>query len=184
MKKLFFFNPEPNPVSYLQVILDKTKGKWNRNVPGYSYRNQQEQLKLFLKRYGEPKGNTAIKMDAPLVNLWKEIGNSPAPIFTRTQVAQLLNCTPLTIANREKKNIYPEPKRHVSSNHRYYTIQDVFLLQYITFKQINLNSLASLLWDMGYQNSALVLPCLEQEVSIFKQSPIFEVKPTEAVTNG
>lgn len=141
-------------------------------------------INYFLQPNGTLKENTNENMDAPLVNVWQEIAKKPAPVFTRTQVAQLLNCTPLTIANREKKNIYPEPKRNVTSNHRYYTLQDVFLLQYITSKQINLNSIASILWDMGYNNSGTTLPCLEHEVKTFKKSPIFEVQPKEAQTNG
>ena len=98
-----------------------------------------------------------------------------APTFTRTQMAKLLNCTPLTISNREKKNQYPDPKRSPTSNHRFYTIQDAFLLQYITYRQINISSVAALLWDMGYTDTGLVLPCLEKEIEIFKTSPVLAV---------
>ena len=32
------------------------------------------------------------------------------PIFTRSELAQILNVSPLTIANREKNKKYPNPK--------------------------------------------------------------------------
>lgn len=104
-----------------------------------------------------------------LTDTWLKAGFLP-PTFTRTELAKLLNCTPLTIANREKKNQYPEPKRSSTSNHRLYTIQDVFILQYLTNNQINLSSVASLLWDKGYKRSNNVLPCLESEVAVFKKN--------------
>lgn len=109
-------------------------------------------------------------METPLDKVWSDAGY-PTPTFTRTQVAKLLNCTQLTIANREKKHIYPDPKRSSTSNHRIYTLQDAFLMQYITFKQINLSAVASLLWDKGYTQSGKVLPCIEKEVVLFKQNP-------------
>jgi DNA-binding transcriptional MerR regulator len=93
------------------------------------------------------------------------------PTFTRTEVAQLLNCSPLTISNREKKQIYPEPKRHPTSHHRIYYFQDVLNLQYITNnKQLNISSITSLLWDKGYTNSKLLLPCIQSEVELFKKN--------------
>ena len=105
-----------------------------------------------------------------LLELWSQSGFS-RPTFSRPQVAKLLNCTALTVANREAKEIYPEPKRHHKSNHRFYTLQDVFLLQYITLKgQINLSSIASLLWDMGYNLTNKVLPCLREEIILFKST--------------
>ena len=121
-------------------------------------------------------------MDNNLDKIWAE-ADYTSPVFTRTQVAKLLNCTPLTIANREKKNIYPDPKRSPTSNHRYYTLQDAFLLQYLTFKQINLSSVASLLWDMGYTVSHKVLPCLEQEVLLFKKNPFLNEETKAEVTH-
>lgn len=123
-------------------------------------------------------------MNNVLNEKWTEVGYT-SPIFTRTQVAKLLNCTPLTIANREKKEIYPEPKRSKTSLHRVYSLQDAFLLQYITNSQINLSSITSLLWDMGYTNSKDLLKCLELEISLFKSNPLVtNVKDTNVVQNG
>ena len=36
------------------------------------------------------------------------------PIFTRSDLAQILNVSPLTIANREKSKKYPNPKRDLN----------------------------------------------------------------------
>lgn len=77
---------------------------------------------------------------------------SPEIIFKRSQVAEILNCTPLTIANREKAGIYPEPRRNPKNNYRYYTISDVFELQEISFNQIYFGPLLAVLWDMDYRD--------------------------------
>ena len=38
------------------------------------------------------------------------------PIFTRSDVAQILNVSPLTVANREKTKKYPVPKRDLNNS--------------------------------------------------------------------
>lgn len=71
------------------------------------------------------------------------------PLFYRYDVAKILNCTPLTISNREKSKTYPEPTRN-SSNYRIYTIEDILELQYITYKRTYLSPIVAFLWDEGY----------------------------------
>jgi hypothetical protein len=71
------------------------------------------------------------------------------PRFTRSEVAKILNCSSLTIYNREKSGKYPQPSR-TNSNYRLYSLNDLFTLQKITYGQIYLSSIFSLLWDKGY----------------------------------
>ena len=58
------------------------------------------------------------------------------PMFTRSEIANILNVSSLTIANREKSNKYPEPKRDMNS-YRVYTLNDIFNLQLITYNLID-----------------------------------------------
>ena len=58
------------------------------------------------------------------------------PMFTRSEIAQILNVSSLTIANREKNNKYPEPRRDMNS-YRVYTLNDIFNLQLITYNLID-----------------------------------------------
>jgi DNA-binding transcriptional MerR regulator len=74
--------------------------------------------------------------------------NIPYPIFSRGEVAKILHVTTATIANREKRGVYPEPSRDMN-DHRYYTIEDILLLQVISFKQINPKVIVELLYDKG-----------------------------------
>lgn len=73
------------------------------------------------------------------------------PVFTRSEVAQILNVSTLTIANREKNNKYPEPKRDLN-NYRIYHLNDVFNLQLITYNYIDPKPIISILYDKGYDD--------------------------------
>ncbi len=76
------------------------------------------------------------------------LSNISYPIFSRGEVADILHVTTATIANRERRGDYPEPSRDMN-NHRYYTVEDIFLLQVISFKQINPKVIVDLLYDKG-----------------------------------
>lgn len=73
------------------------------------------------------------------------------PIFTRSEVAQILNVTSLTVSNREKNKKYPQPKRDIN-NYRIYTLNDVFNLQLITYNAIDPKPIVSILYDKGYND--------------------------------
>lgn len=73
------------------------------------------------------------------------------PVFTRSEVAQILNVTTLTISNREKNSKYPAPKRDMN-NYRIYTLNDVFNLQLITYNSIDPKPIISILYDKGYDD--------------------------------
>jgi hypothetical protein len=77
--------------------------------------------------------------------------SNPEPIFTRGDVAKILNVTPLTIANREKSDKYPEPKRDLN-NYRIYSLSDVLNLQLITYSSLDPRPIISVLYDKGYRN--------------------------------
>lgn len=77
--------------------------------------------------------------------------NHPEPVFTRGEVAKILNVTPLTIANREKAKKYPEPRRDLNK-YRIYSLNDVFNLQLITFQRLEPNKIISVLHDKGYRD--------------------------------
>lgn len=76
---------------------------------------------------------------------------SPSPIFSRGEVAKILNVTPLTIANRERTEKYPEAKRDLN-NYRIYTLNDVLNLQLLTYKTLDPRPIISVLYDKGYRN--------------------------------
>lgn len=73
------------------------------------------------------------------------------PIFTRSEVAQILNVTTLTVSNREKNKKYPSPKRDLN-NYRIYTLNDVFNLQLLTYSHIDPKPIISILYDKGYND--------------------------------
>ena len=77
------------------------------------------------------------------------------PIFTRSEIAEILNVSTLTIANREKNKKYPEPKRDMN-NYRIYTLNDVFNLQLITYSHINPKPVISVLFDKGYKDTKVL----------------------------
>lgn len=73
------------------------------------------------------------------------------PIFSRSEVAQILNITTLTISNREKNKKYPPPKRDIN-NYRVYTLNDIFNLQLITYSAIDPKPIVSIMYDKGYSD--------------------------------
>lgn len=73
------------------------------------------------------------------------------PVFSRAEVAEILNITTLTISNREKNNKYPKPKRDIN-NYRIYTLNDVFNLQLLTYNAIDPKPIVSILYDKGYND--------------------------------
>lgn len=77
--------------------------------------------------------------------------NTSEPIFTRSEVAQILNVTTLTVSNREKNKKYPSPRRDLN-NYRVYTLNDVFNLQLITYNHIDPKPIISILYDKGYSD--------------------------------
>lgn len=77
---------------------------------------------------------------------------SSDPLFSRTDVAKILNVTPLTIANREKANKYPQPKRDLN-RYRIYTLNDLFHLQMLTYQAVDTRPIIALLYDKGYHDA-------------------------------
>lgn len=77
--------------------------------------------------------------------------NTSEPIFTRSDVAQILNVTTLTVSNRERSKKYPLPRRDLN-NYRIYTLNDVFNLQLITYNHIDPKPIISILYDKGYSD--------------------------------
>lgn len=73
------------------------------------------------------------------------------PIFNRSEIAQILNVSTLTISNREKNNKYPVPKRDLN-NYRVYTLNDVFNLQLITYNHIDPKPIISIMYDKGFED--------------------------------
>lgn len=88
--------------------------------------------------------------------------------FTRSEVALILGCTPLTIANREKKKIYPEPKRVASSNFRCYSLVDVLYLQLLTFGIIKVNHIYSKMYDKGFTIPEYATQAVNQALQALK----------------
>ena len=86
------------------------------------------------------------------------------PIFTRSELAQILNVSPLTIANREKSKKYPNPKRDLNK-YRIYTLNDVLNLQLLTYSYIDPNPIISILYDKGYKDSKVLGEMIDQALS-------------------
>jgi DNA-binding transcriptional MerR regulator len=86
------------------------------------------------------------------------------PIFTRSELAQILNVSPLTIANREKSNKYPNPKRDLNK-YRIYTLNDVINLQLLTYSYIDPKPIISILYDKGYKDSKVLGEMIDQALS-------------------
>lgn len=89
------------------------------------------------------------------------------PTFTRKDVALLLQCTRLTVANREESGRYPPPKRD-DNNNRYYHVNDVFELMHITHKQVYLGPIVAVLHDKGYTDVADLNDYLTEEFRVFQ----------------
>lgn len=86
------------------------------------------------------------------------------PIFTRSEVAHILNVAPLTIANREKNNKYPTPRRDMNS-YRVYTLNDIFNLQLITYNLIDPKPIISILYDKGYRDTKFLGEMIDSVIS-------------------
>lgn len=92
------------------------------------------------------------------------------PIFTRGDVAKILNVTPLTIANREKPKSdgsagkYPQPKRDLN-NYRIYTLNDVLNLQRLTYNAIDTRPIMSLLYDKGWRDMKQLGQIMDQALN-------------------
>lgn len=86
------------------------------------------------------------------------------PVFTRSEVAQILNVSTLTIANREKNNKYPEPKRDLN-NYRIYTLNDIFNLQLITYNYIDPKPIISIMYDKGYEDIKVLGTMIDNALS-------------------
>lgn len=71
------------------------------------------------------------------------------PIFSRSELAQILNVSTLTVSNREKNKKYPSAKRDLN-NYRVYTLNDVFNLQLLTYNHIDPKPIISIMYDKGF----------------------------------
>lgn len=103
-----------------------------------------------------------------------------APYLTRSDVAKILNCSPLTIANQEEKKRFPEPKR-AANNYRIYTLADVIRLQKIYHKALNFNAILSILWDKGYKDPELHRQWLAAAMEEHSKEPAYTA---EEVSHG
>lgn len=83
------------------------------------------------------------------------------PVFTRKDLAKILNVTPLTIANREKRSQYPEPRRDLNG-YRIYSLGDVIALQILTFERVDPNPIISVLYDKGYRDTTKLAQITEE----------------------
>jgi len=86
------------------------------------------------------------------------------PVFTRSEVAQILNVSTLTISNREKNKKYPEPKRDLN-NYRIYTLNDIFNLQLITYSYIDPKPIISIMYDKGYEDMKVLGTMIDNALS-------------------
>ena len=90
--------------------------------------------------------------------------SSAEPIFSRGELAKILNVTPLTIANREKRKQYPAPRRDLN-NYRIYTINDILNIQLLTYKRIDERPIIAIMFDKGIHNAKSCNRILQEAVS-------------------
>lgn len=90
------------------------------------------------------------------------------PEFWRNEVAKILNCTVLTLRNRERSGKYPEPKRNEKNNYRVYSFADICKLQHITYGQIYLSPILSVLYDKNYTDIKVLDEFMSAELTIVK----------------
>jgi len=88
--------------------------------------------------------------------------------FSRSELASILNCSALTINNREKAGKYPEPQRNPKNNYRFYTLKDVFNIQYIEKGIVNLAPVVAKLHDKGVTDFEAVQEQLQLVLSEFQ----------------
>jgi len=86
------------------------------------------------------------------------------PTFNRSEAAKILNISTLTIANREKNNKYPDPKRDLN-NYRVYTINDILTLQLITYNHLDPKPIISVLYDKGYRDNKSLAQMIDEAMS-------------------
>lgn len=86
------------------------------------------------------------------------------PIFTRSELAQIINVSPLTIANREKAKKYPSPKRDLNK-YRIYSLNDVLNIQLITYNYVDPKPIISILYDKGYKDTKLLGEMIDRALS-------------------
>jgi hypothetical protein len=86
------------------------------------------------------------------------------PIFSRAELAVILDVSILTIANREKSGKYPIPKRDLN-RYRIYSLNDIFNLQLITYDYIDPKPVISVLYDKGYNDVKFVGEMIDKVLS-------------------
>ncbi len=91
------------------------------------------------------------------------------PVFSRTEVAALLKCSNLTIANRERRGKYPEPIRN-SINHRVYSLANVFNLMFIEEGKIYIKPIIGVLYLKGYTDVEDVKTYVLNEFNEFQKT--------------
>ena len=97
------------------------------------------------------------------------------PEFSRKELASILGCTVLTISNREKSGLYPEPARR-DNGYRYYMLSDVLSLLEITHGYLYLSSLVAVMWDKGYTDVSQCQSIIDAALSAYR--------PQEMNTDG
>jgi DNA-binding transcriptional MerR regulator len=95
--------------------------------------------------------------------------NSSEPTFTRGEVAKILGVTTITIANREKSNKYPKPRRDLN-NYRMYTLADILQLQLVTYSKIDGSPIIAILFDKGFKDAKMVSKLLDNAIEQKKKS--------------
>lgn len=93
------------------------------------------------------------------------------PVFTRSDVAIILNVSSLTVSNREKNKKYPLPKRDMN-NYRIYTLNDIFNLQLITYSHIDPRPVISVLYDKGYKDTKVLGEMIDSILSRRKNNNV------------
>ena len=91
------------------------------------------------------------------------------PSLSRSDVAQILNVTSLTIANREKRKQYPIPQRDLNG-YRCYSLNDVFNLQLITYNKIDTKPIISVLYDKGFTDPKILGNLIDNALNSRKMS--------------
>jgi hypothetical protein len=102
--------------------------------------------------------------------------DGPEPHLTRAEVAKILNCTPLTIRNRERSGKYPPARRHPINNYRIYSIEDILWLQMNTYDQIFIGPVVSILHDKGYTDMTALNAYVSAAVGVIREEAIRRVK--------
>lgn len=86
--------------------------------------------------------------------------------FTRGEVAKILGIVPRTIARREERGEYPEPRRDIS-NRRIYNIKEVMRLQHLTYGEVNTRNLFEALYDKDVRNHNKASKMIEEALQEF-----------------